>query len=306
MPDFTSGFWSYFIAITTILSIVVLIWFTFQQSRGKKKKPGEEVETMGHVWDEDLCEYNNPLPGWWLNLFYLTLAFGVVYLVLYPGLGANSGVLAWTQQSQYQEELDMAEEQYGPIFNKYLNQDIQQVAMDPEALEIGNSLFSTYCTTCHGSDARGARGYPNLRDDDWLHGGTPEAIETTITKGRTGAMPAWGTMLDEEKIFNVTSYVLQLSGRDADTQSASLGKEIFQANCMVCHGPEGHGNQQLGAPNLSDDIWLYGGSRKKIMESISAGRNGRMPPHGEFLGKAKVHLLVAYIYSFTHSNEDNQ
>jgi len=305
MPDFTSGFWSYFIGIVTILSFVALIWFTFHQAHGKKKKPGEEVETMGHVWDEDLCEYNNPLPGWWLNLFYLTIAWGVVYLILYPGLGANPGVLAWTQQSQYQEELDMAEEQYGHIFNKYLNQDIKQVTMDPEALEIGKSLFSTYCTTCHGSDARGARGYPNLRDGDWLYGGTPEAIETTITRGRTAAMPAWGAMLDEEKIFDVTSYVLQLAGRAADTQSASLGKEIFQANCAVCHGPEGHGNQQLGAPNLSDDIWLYGGSRKIIMESIRAGRNGSMPPHGEFLGKAKVHLLAAYIYSFNQGNVEN-
>ena len=306
MPDFTSGIWSYIIAIVTILSIVGLTWFTIAQSRGKKKKQGEEAQTMGHVWDDDLAEYNNPMPGWWLNMFYITLAWGVLYLILYPGLGAFPGVLAWTQQSQYEEELAEAKDKYGPIFNKYLNQDVEKVAMDSEALEIGKSLFSTYCTTCHGSDARGARGYPNLRDDDWLYGGTPEAIKTTITKGRTGAMPAWSAMLDDEKIFNVTSYVLQLAGREVDTESASKGREIYQTSCAVCHGAEGQGNQQLGAPRLADDIWLYGGSRRKIMESIRAGRNGHMPPHGEFLGEAKVHLLTAYVYSFNKQHHSNQ
>ncbi|MDX1519443.1 MAG: cytochrome-c oxidase, cbb3-type subunit III [Gammaproteobacteria bacterium] len=306
MPDFTSGFWSYFIAIVTILSIIGLFWFTLHQSRcKKKKKPGEQVETMGHVWDEDLAEYNNPMPGWWLNLFYITLVWGAIYLLLYPGLGAFSGVLGWSQQDQYQEELQQAENEYGPIFEKYLNQDIEQVAMDPEALEIGKSLFSTYCTTCHGSDARGARGYPNLRDSDWLYGGTPQAIETTIIKGRQGAMPGWESMLDDQKIHDLTSYVIQLAGRDVDSESASRGREIYQANCAVCHGPEGQGNQQLGAPKLTDDIWLYGGSRKKIAESIRLGRSGNMPPHGEFLGKSKVHLLAAYVYSFTHRHRSN-
>ncbi|MCG8324129.1 MAG: cytochrome-c oxidase, cbb3-type subunit III [Thiotrichales bacterium] len=303
MPDFTSSFWSYFIGIITVVSIVGLTWFTIYQSRGKKKKPGEEVETMGHVWDEDLSEFNNPMPGWWLNMFYITLAWGLGYLILYPGLGAFSGTLDWTAQSQYEEELQQAEQQYGPIFDKYLSQPIEQVAMDPEALEIGKSLFSTYCTTCHGSDARGARGYPNLRDNDWLYGGTPEAIETTIIQGRTGAMPAWGEMLDDEKINDVTSYVIQLAGRDVDTQSASRGKQIYMTSCAICHGPEGQGNHQMGAPNLTDDIWLYGGSRKKITESIRIGRMGNMPPHGEFLGKSKVHLLAAYVYSFTHGED---
>ncbi len=306
MPDFTSGFWSYFIGIVTVVSIIFLAWFTLHQSRGKKKKPGEEAQTMGHVWDENLAEYNNPMPGWWLNMFYITLAWGALYLILYPGLGAWSGVLNWSQQSQYDEEIQQAEDKYGPIFNKYLNQDITQVAADKEALTIGKSLFSTYCTACHGSDARGARGYPNLRDHDWLYGGSPEAIETTITEGRGGMMPAWGEMLDEKKIFDVTSYVTQLSGRDADSESASRGREVYQTNCAICHGENGGGNQEIGAPNLTDDIWLYGGSRKKIMESISQGRMGNMPAHGQFLGKAKVHLLAAYIYSLSQGESAGQ
>lgn len=305
MPDFTSGFWSYFISITTVLSIVVLTWFTIQQARGKRRKPGEEAQTMGHTWDEDLAEYNNPMPGWWLTMFYLTLIWGTGYLIMYPGLGSFPGLLAWSQEGQYEEEIQKANEEYGPIFEKYQNQDIKQVAMDQDALKIGKSLFSTYCTTCHGSDARGARGYPNLRDNDWLYGGTPEAIKTSITNGRQGAMPGWSSMLDEKKVNDVTSYVVSLSGRDADSQSTSAGKQIYDASCAICHGKDGKGNYQFGAPNLTDDIWLYGGSRKKIVESINLGRNGNMPPHGEFLGEAKVHLLAAYVYSFSQGNNGN-
>lgn len=299
MPDFTSKFWGILITVVTVLSFVALFWLIGKFSGGKKVVPGEAHETTNHVWDEDLSEYNNPLPGWWLNLFYITLVFGVIYLILYPGLGSFAGLKNWSQVKQYDEEMQQAAEKYDPIYEKYANQDLVKVANDPDAIAIGKRLFSAYCTTCHGSDAGGARGFPNLRDNDWLYGGEPETIKTTILNGRSGVMPTWKGIIPDENISNVAEYVISLSGRESDAAAVSKGKKVFTQFCVACHGADAKGNKMLGAPNLTDDIWLYGGSKKQIVESITQGRNGKMPAHKEFLGDAKAHLLAAYIYSLS-------
>lgn len=298
MADFTSDFWTWFISLITIISIIGLFWLVIKCST----RPADEdadVETTGHIWDEDIVELNTPLPKWWFYMFVGSLIWGCVYLFLYPGLGSYQGLLGWSQTKQFDEEMQAAEEKYGPLYKQFQNTDIVELSKNEAALKIGERLYASYCTTCHGSDARGARGYPNLRDDDWLYGGEPDAIKTTIMDGRTAAMPAWGAMLGEEKLFDVVSYVEQLAGREVDDLHASQGKEIFQTNCVMCHGAEGKGNPLFGAPNLTDDIWLYGGSQKKISESINLGRSGNMPPHKEFLGEAKAHILAAYIYSLS-------
>ena len=300
MADFTSPFWSIFIAVATIVSLVALV-ILFAVFKGGKTSSGaaEETDTTGHVWDEDLREYNKPLPSWWLNLFYITLVFSVIYLTLYPGLGAFGGILGWSQIKQYEEEIQAAEDTYGPRFNRYLNEDLKTLARNPEAVEVGRRLFSNYCSTCHGSDARGARGFPNLRDDDWLYGGDPETIKTTILKGREGLMPGWKDIISEQDIDNVAHHVLSLSERLFDPTAAARGGPIFQSYCAVCHGADGAGNLTLGAPNLADDIWLHGASKQRIMQGIANGFDNIMPPHEEFLGEAKSHLLAAYVYSLS-------
>ena len=291
-----SPFWHGFIVFFTVVGIAALFALIYLLAR-HKKKTSTHVETMGHVWDGDLEELNNPLPRWWLNLFYITLIFGVVYLVLYPGLGTFSGVLGWTQTGQYQQEVQAANASFGPLYEKYRAQDLATVAANPEARKIGERLFAIYCTGCHGSDARGARGFPNLRDTDWLYGGTPEAIEASILHGRTGVMPAWGTILGPEGVSQVTQYVLSLSKQTLEQQVAAAGQEKFAQLCAGCHLPTGTGNPALGAPNLTDNIWLYGGTPAAIAQSVGTGRSGRMPAHAEFLGEAKVHLLAAYVFS---------
>jgi cytochrome c oxidase cbb3-type subunit 3 len=299
MADFTSGFWTWFISLVTILSIIGLFWLVLRCSKKVSADDAENIETTGHVWDEDLVELNTPLPKWWFYMFIGSLIWGAIYLVFYPGLGTYAGILGWTQAKQFENEIQVASDTYGPLYEKFKNTELIALSKDDAALKIGERLFASYCTTCHGSDARGARGYPNLRDDDWLYGGAPEAIKTTLMKGRQGAMPAWGPMLDEEQLFNVVTYVEQLSGREVDNSRSSLGAEVFKLYCSGCHGADGKGNFMFGAPNLTDDIWLYGGSQKKIRESINLGRSSNMPPHQEFLGETKVHILAAYIYSLS-------
>lgn len=300
MTDFTSSFWSWFIILIVVASFALIFWLIHWTAKGEPSKNADDkVETMGHVWDENLEELNNPLPRWWLIMFYATLFFGVGYLVLYPGLGSFSGVLKWTQTNQFDHEINQANDTYGPIYNKFLNEDITALINDADALKIGTRLYSTYCTTCHGSDARGVRGFPNLRDNDWLYGGKPETIKQTIMNGRQGMMPAWEEILGNDGVFQVTEYVRSMSGREVDSVVAYQGKQIYDKNCSVCHGADGKGNQAIGAPNLADNIWLYGGTQKQILQSVAAGRNGTMPAHKEFLGEAKVHLLAAYIYGLS-------
>lgn len=294
MGNFTSGFWNIFLVVVVLGSIALLALFVRLQSKGK----GTTTETTGHVWDEDLQELNNPLPVWWRNLFYITLAFGAVYLLLYPGLGNNRMFLGWTQITQYEEQMKEAEEKYGPLFEQYLEQPVPELAKNPDALAMGERLYASYCTQCHGSDAGGVRGYPNLRDDVWQWGGEPARIEESILKGRQAVMPAWEAVLKDDGIAAMTQHVLRLAGREHDAAAAEKGAAQYNL-CVGCHGPEGKGNPALGAPNLTDDVWLYGGSPRAIETSLRQGRNGVMPAHEEFLGPAKVHLLTAYVYSLS-------
>jgi cytochrome c oxidase cbb3-type subunit 3 len=299
MADFTSGFWSLYIAALTVLGIAFCFWIVWWMSTGKVNKPGE-TETTGHSWDGDLQEMNNPLPGWWKNMFYITLVFGIGYLVLYPGLGAFAGVLGWTQQGMHAEEVKEAAQLYDPLYKQYAGQSVVALGTDPKALRIGERLYLTYCTACHGADAKGVPGYPNLSDSDWLWGGEPDQIKASILNGRTGVMPAWEAPLGGAAgVEDMTQHVLSLGQRPHDEGKAARGKEKYTALCAGCHGSEGKGNAALGAPNLTDGIWVYGGSPRAIAESIAKGRNGRMPAHKDFLGDDKAHLLTAYIYSLS-------
>jgi cytochrome c oxidase cbb3-type subunit 3 len=241
------------------------------------------------------------MPRWWMFMFYLTILFGIGYLVLYPGLGSYAGRLGWQSAGAYRQELAKADADYGPLFAQYLKRDLKDVASDPQAHAIGERLFLTYCAQCHGSDARGNKGYPNLTDTDWLYGGEPSVIKETIMKGRNGQMPPMGAALGSDKdVENVAHYVMSLSGAPADPIKVAFGKPKFAA-CAACHGPDAHGNPMLGAPNLTDKVWLYGGSPETIMETIRKGRNNTMPAWGEFLGEGKAHVLAAYVWSLSNT-----
>ena len=300
MADFTNGFWDYYVAVITLLSIAgcgLLLWSQATHT----VQPGEPADgTTGHVWDGDLRELNTPLPRWWMWLFYLTIVFALVYLVLYPGLGSYAGKLDWKSSGAYQAELARARTDYGPVFARYASQDINVVAADPQAHAIGERLFLTYCAQCHGSDARGNKGYPDLTDKDWLYGGAPDVIKATIMQGRNGQMPPMGAALGSDAdIENVAHYVKSLSGLTADPIKAAIGHNKFAA-CAACHGAGGTGTQALGAPNLTDKVWLHGGSAETIMETIRKGRTSTMPAFGEFLGNDKAHVLAAYVWSLSN------
>jgi cytochrome c oxidase cbb3-type subunit 3 len=301
MADFTNGFWDLYIVVLTLLGIAGCGLLLYSQAKVKlaKGKDGK-ADTTGHTWDEDLTELNTPMPRWWMWLFYITIVFALAYLFLYPGLGAYAGKLGWKSSGQYQAELKQAESEYGPLFAQYQKQDLKKVAADPKAHAIGQRLFLTYCAQCHGSDARGNKGFPNLTDKDWLFGGAPETIKESILRGRMGVMPPMGAALGSDKdVENVAHYVLSLSGSTADPIKAVFGKGKFGA-CMACHSAGGTGNQALGAPNLTDKIWLFGGSAETVMETIRKGRSATMPAFEDFLGDAKVHVLAAYVWSLSN------
>jgi cytochrome c oxidase cbb3-type subunit 3 len=296
MADFTSGFWNLWVMVLVALSLLFCLYVLVSNN----KKHSGPVELHGHVWDEDLAEYNNPLPRWWLYLFWITLIFAVVYLALYPGFGNVKGVLGWSSVGQYDTEMVQADERYGPIFAKYREMDVAAVAADPEARGMGERLFQTYCAQCHGSDARGARGFPNLTDGAWQWGGEPDAIRTTITNGRNGVMIPFGAVLGPEGVRDVANYVRSLNGLAHDSLRAQRGEEAFQTNCVACHGAEAQGMAMLGAPNLTDNNWLWGSSEAAIIDIVTNGRMNRMPGFGDFLGEDKVHLLTAYVWGMTN------
>jgi cytochrome c oxidase cbb3-type subunit 3 len=300
MSDFTSGFWPIYISVITLVSIIGT-WIFLKSQTTRKLAPGEKAELMEHTWDGDLQDLNNPLPRWWLGLFYGTLIFALVYLALWPGLGNFKGLLNWTQLGEYEAEVQKAEEKFQPIYAKFLGQNILAVSSDPEALAIGKNLYLTYCSQCHGSNAAGARGFPNLTDGDWLYGGDPDAIKASIAEGRMAMMPALGEALGADGTKEVAHYVMSLAGRDHDAALAAAGQPKFEENCAACHMPDGTGMQAMGAPNLTDNVWLYGGSEAAITESIVKGRNGVMPGMDQTMGttsnkEATLHRLAAYVY----------
>ncbi|MBS0578222.1 MAG: cytochrome-c oxidase, cbb3-type subunit III [Proteobacteria bacterium] len=286
------------IAVVTSLNVLACAWLIWWTAR---RRPNEAAvgEVTDHVWDGDLRERNNPMPRWWLILFFLSILFCFVYFLLYPALGNYPGVLGWTNTGQYRQEMHAAREQYKPVYAAFAGRSVAELAKDRNALALGHSLFANNCTNCHGSDARGAVGFPNLTDNDWLYGGSPETITQTIEQGRSGVMPPLGAVLGPQGVDEVVAYVESLSGRSAPTAKVAAGAARF-ALCAGCHGPDGKGNQQIGAPNLTDDIWLYGGSDAAIRKTITEGRNGTMPSHA-WLGEDRVRLLAAYVYSLSHS-----
>ncbi|OFZ73538.1 MAG: cytochrome-c oxidase, cbb3-type subunit III [Betaproteobacteria bacterium RBG_16_64_9] len=298
MSDFTGPFWAYYVAIITLAGIVacgVLLW-----AMSARRTPGAKPETTGHVWDEDLGEYNHPLPRWWMWLFYLTIVFSLVYLALYPGLGIYEGALQWSSTGEHQADVKRAEEQYGPLYAKYAALDLKELAKDPEARAMGQRLFLNNCAQCHASDAGGSRGFPNLADRDWLWGGEPELIKASIMNGRNSVMPAFGPVLGAEGSKDVAHFIMSFSGRPADSIRVARGKEKFAANCVACHGPEGKGNILMGAPNLTDEFWLHGASEAFLIETITKGRRNTMPANKDFLSEAKIHLLAAYVYGLSN------
>jgi len=314
-----STFWSIWITVIALGSLIgsflLLRWCM------KDKMGVEEGESMGHKFD-GIEELNNPLPKWWSYMFIMTVVFALVYLALYPGLGNFGGLLGWKsankniqtleesrQQAdnmnvQYNREVKAADQVFGEVFRELVYRDgqyreISELAYDDQAIKVGQRLFLQNCAQCHGSDGRGSRGFPNLTDDDWLWGGATAQIKTTIMQGRQAAMPAWGDSLGEEGVKEIVSYVLSLSGRKVNDIEAAAGQQRF-AVCAACHGLEGKGNPAMGAPNLTDNTWLYGGSRMTVEQTVATGRNGMMPAWSERLGEDKVHLLAAYVYRLSH------
>jgi cytochrome c oxidase cbb3-type subunit 3 len=299
----TSG-WSLFVIVLTLANILGCLWLLRWTAKPKSasEKIGGGADT-GHVWDKDLREYNNPLPKWWLWLFYITVAFGLLYLVLYPGLGAMKGVKGWSQAAQYDQEEAAAEEKAAKYLAPFATMTVPQLAADPKAMATARNLFQNNCAQCHGSDGGGAKGFPNLADKSWQWGGDPDTIVATITNGRSAVgMIAWGDMLGEQGVDKVVAYVQKLSGQPHDTTLAAEGEQLFlTTGCVGCHGMDGKGMTAVGAPDLTDSIWLYGGDAATLKESISKGRAGVMPAFGERLGEQRVRLLAAYALHLSES-----
>ncbi|WP_404399201.1 cytochrome-c oxidase, cbb3-type subunit III [Idiomarina seosinensis] len=314
-----SSFWSAWIIVLTIATLIVIIWLL--RWNMKNYTDIEEGQEMDHEFD-GIVEVNNPLPAWWTILFWATIVWGVLYLALYPGLGNFQGLLGWKSSNQdvqsleesneamkqahekgliveYDRAIRDAEEKYGPIFEAYAEQSIPELAHNEDALDVGQRLFLQNCAQCHGSNAMGGPGFPNLTDDDWLYGGDPADIKTSLIQGRSGQMPAFSEQFSDQQITEMAHYVASLSGRNVDPKLAEAG-EANWAVCSACHGPDGKGNQQLGAPNLTDNTWLYGGSINKIEETLQHGRNGVMPAWKSILGEDKIHVISAYIYSLSN------
>ena len=292
------AFWHWFVAAGTIVFIIWCIWLIGWSAKQGPQNIADD-DLVGHKWDGDLEEWNNPAPRWWLYLYFITIAWAVGYLVAFPGLGSYEGMLGWSQQDQYEAEMQAAAATYEPIYEEFAAMDFAELAQNEDALALGRSLYASYCTTCHGSDARGAPGYPNLTDDDWLWGNTEQDLVTTITNGRTAVMPVLAPALGGDAgVDNMVKYVKSLSGGEADAGAMSA-QPMFVALCSACHNVDGTGNKIFGAPNLTDDTWLYGGSDATIRETITQGRGGIMPAHGELLGANRTKILAAYVSSLS-------
>jgi cytochrome c oxidase cbb3-type subunit III len=291
----TTG-WSLFVIILTILNIAACFWLLRWTSKPRtaNEKIGGGADT-GHVWDKDLREYNNPLPKWWLWLFYITIAFGVLYLALFPGLGNFAGFKGWTQIGQYERERAAVEARAAQLLGPLAALPVAELVNNEQAMATAHNLFQQNCAQCHGSDGGGAVGFPNLRDASWQWGSDADSVVATIAGGRIAAMPPWGAVLGEQGVDEVVAYVQKLSGQQADATLASAGEARFQTVCAACHGVDGKGNPLLGAPNLTDSTWLYGSDAATIRSTIVNGRNGQMPAWSDKLGEQRVKLLAAYV-----------
>jgi cytochrome c oxidase cbb3-type subunit 3 len=287
---------SIFIIVLTVLNTVAAVWLLvwMRKRRGEAERTSD---TTGHVWDGDLREYNNPLPRWWLWLFVLSVVFAVVYVALYPGLGNMRGVLGWSQVKEWQQMQAQQERQAQTILARFAERDPLELAAEPAAVAIGRNLFANNCAACHGSDGRGSTGFPNLTDADWLWGGDAETVRTSIAQGRMGIMAPWQEVLGDQGVGDVSAYVMTLSGRKASAGDAAVGAAQYATYCVACHGPDGRGNMAVGAPDLTDGIWLHGGSEARIRETIALGRQNNMPAQESRLGDTRIRLLAAYVLS---------
>lgn len=302
MSDFLGAGWSAYIALVTLVGIFWCIWLLFSVRKVKAvlRSDGEVADT-GHVWDGDLRELNNPLPRWWMWMFLISCIFGLVYLALYPGLGSYPGLLGYSTDGALMNSMTTANDELKPVYAKYVKMDIVDIAADPKAREMGQRLFLNSCAQCHGSDAGGGKGFPNLTDGDWLYGGSPENIKTTIINGRGGVMPPFGAVLNASQVQDVTNYVRSLSGLPADDLKVARGADVFKANCIACHGSDAKGNIALGAPNLTDKTWLYGASEATITETLTKGRVAMMPAQDKVLSSEKIQLLTAYVWGLSNN-----
>jgi len=294
-----SAFWSIWISVITLAVIIGVTWLLFATRKSETFKETTE-ETVGHAFD-GIEEYDNPLPKWWFNMFLITVVFALGYLALYPGLGNYKGLLDWSSTGQWEKEIAHAEEVYKPVFQKYASLSIEELNQpgNETGLKMGQRMFANNCSVCHGVGGVGAYGFPNLTDNDWLYGGAPETIVQTVVNGRQGGMPAFGATLGEDGVQDVAHYVLSLSGQDHDAAAAQRGQTHFNSICAACHMPTGEGMQALGAPNLTDNIWLYGGSFAQITHTIRSGRAGVMPAQKNLLSEDKIKLIAAYVYSLS-------
>ncbi len=288
-------FWHIYIAAGTLITIVFCGWLiAWSAKQGPQNKGDDDV--VGHVWDGDLEEWNNPLPRWWLYLFFITIFWGLGYLIAFPGLGGFQGMLGWSSSGQWEQEIDAATARYEPIYEQYAAMDWDALVAHPEAQQLGASLYASYCTTCHGSAAQGAKGFPNLADANWIWGDSEDQIVSSIGQGRVAVMPVLVPALGgDEGVANMVNYVRSMSGLVEADEAAAGMQPMFAALCSACHGMDGKGNQLLGAPNLTDDIWLYGSSDEDVTYTIVNGRNGVMPAHGELLGENRTRILAAYV-----------
>ncbi|MFY4259010.1 cytochrome-c oxidase, cbb3-type subunit III [Achromobacter xylosoxidans] len=301
MSDFVSGFWGYFISIVAVGGVVFCVTLLYSQRRWLGAKPvGGQAEDTGHIWDGDLTELNNPVPGWWTWMFLLACAIALGYLFLMPGLGTYQGLLGYSSADEVAQQQAKMAEAMRPIYARFETMTVPQIAADAGAREIGQRLFLNTCAQCHGSDAKGGPSFPNLTDTDWLYGGSPEAIMQTITNGRIGVMPAWKAAIAPKAAGDIAQYVRSLSGLDADPERVLRGQRGYQTYCIACHGADGKGNQVLGAPNLTDEVWLYGSSEASIVKTILDGRENHMPAHGDILTPVQIKLLTAWVWGLSN------
>lgn len=298
--DHLTPFWSFWVAGLTLLVIVGCVGLLWAIIKSQPYNEETEADT-GHEFD-GIRELDNPLPKWWVYKFVILVVFGLIYFILYPGLGNFKGVLGWSQEGQWTEEVAKAEEEFGPVFAALAQGSVEELSIDPEAMKVAGRLFRNNCAICHGQNAQGAYGFPNLTDTDWLYGGEADNIVATLQGGRGGIMPAFDVTLGQEGIENMSHYVVSLSGRPHDINKAALAEGAFQQNCAACHGADGKGNQLIGAPNLTDNVWLYKHPNLTVRGSIELtlqnGRNGQMPAFSR-LGEDKVKLLSAYVYQLS-------